>query len=390
MSKRLVSIFVLLAVYVMTPLVGSTQDTATLYIVNGDQPVNARACPRLDCAVIATIAPGTQLSVIETVSGDEVFGSSQWRRATYNGQNIYVHSALLTLQAGADAAPSQTISTTGWREYNFYGARFMAPSGWTDQTDGRQIDLVDPISLTSMRLNVDYDGMSRTVVSVQDFWEGQVTCDCTDILSSQIVSVPAGDAIRIQYKYWNDPDKPSQMYDDEDVFFYLRYSIWFSARQVIFEENLPIFESIVNSFDIRSPAAARLGALRPAGIARRGENSGSLTAGDFDRWVYQGREGETLSIGVQARGRAGDVVDTYLIVRAPDGRVIAEADDSGFLNLSVNPYIGRLELSETGRYEIEVHAWDYGEGSYTLVIGDSEGLLTPEPSDGPRAMADLS
>jgi hypothetical protein len=123
-----------------------------------------------------------------------------------------------------------------------------------------------------------------------------------------------------------------------------------------------------------------------------GKNRGEIPVGGADLWTYIGRAGERLDIAVDADAPANDtsveeriaqnLLDTYVIVRAPDGTVLAEADDIQD-GVVTNTFIGRLRLPEDGVYQIEVRSWENTNGgAYTLTIGSSLGTAEATPTPG--------
>lgn len=62
---------------------------------------NLRACSRLDCAQITQLPGGTQITVVGWVQGEIYKNSDIWRRVSYNGQEAYVHSSLVSVDRPA-------------------------------------------------------------------------------------------------------------------------------------------------------------------------------------------------------------------------------------------------------------------------------------------------
>ncbi len=126
---------------------------------------------------------------------------------------------------------------------------------------------------------------------------------------------------------------------------------------------------------IPTPTAAPVGAL----TAQPGENRGEIPLGGGQVWAYAGQAGERLSIRVSADQPASGVwglaaqlergaLDTRLIVYAPDGEILAEADDIQN-GLDTDALIEDLTLTAAGQYRIEVRSYaEQTGGAYTLVI----------------------
>jgi len=133
---------------------------------------------------------------------------------------------------------------------------------------------------------------------------------------------------------------------------------------------------------------------RPRLVALPGENHGEVAIGDYQVWQYEGHAGELLTIRVSAdnpanwAGHAGapaaaraDVLDTLVIVTAPDGRDLnvynsgggmvyapAQSDDieAGVVTDSL---VDSLALPADGVYQILVSGSGYRTGGgYTMVI----------------------
>jgi len=123
----------------------------------------------------------------------------------------------------------------------------------------------------------------------------------------------------------------------------------------------------------------------PAEAARIGEQRGDIAIGGGQAWTYNGRAGETITIGVNADAPANDassrigLLDSMVRVYAPDGSQIAENDDIDPAIIT-DSRIDQLVLTGTGTYRIEVRSWDdRSGGEYTLII-DSQMPETATPS----------
>lgn len=119
-------------------------------------------------------------------------------------------------------------------------------------------------------------------------------------------------------------------------------------------------------------------------IASPGANQGAIAVGAADVWLYEGTAGELLDImalaerpadGANSEQRVDfDLLDTLLVVRAPDGSLLAANDD--MLSRVTNSALRELRLPVDGEYRIEVRSWaNKTGGAYTLVI-------TSRPGDG--------
>lgn len=97
----------LLIVVLLTASVAAQDIGATLYI--GKVTVNARACAKTTCKVVAKLRPGTAVVILELVDGATVKKSTKWYRIQVDGKDAFVHSSLVT-----DKVPvvkSQAVST---------------------------------------------------------------------------------------------------------------------------------------------------------------------------------------------------------------------------------------------------------------------------------------
>lgn len=79
--------------------------TSLTYYVTGNT-INARACPRTDCDIVTTFSRGQSIRVLGSETGTSVSGSTTWYRARYEGQDIYIHSSLVSRRR-----PSSTSSS---------------------------------------------------------------------------------------------------------------------------------------------------------------------------------------------------------------------------------------------------------------------------------------
>lgn len=164
---------------------------------------------------------------------------------------------------------------------------------------------------------------------------------------------------------------------------------FYSSPTPFFEEATPIF------IDPATPTPTAI--PTSGGTAEPGANLGEIFIGGGEAWEYFGVEGEVLTIEVRADNPANEasseerieqgLLDTYVNVYAPDGRLIASGDDidPGILT---DTQISELVLDEDGVYTIEVRSWsDLNGGTYTLYIksseSDAEGAptFTPAPTE---------
>jgi hypothetical protein len=136
----------------------------------------------------------------------------------------------------------------------------------------------------------------------------------------------------------------------------------------------------------------------PARRAHVGTIRGEIPVGGGEVWTYLGQAGEVLAIRAGADHPVNEqqqqigLLDTFVIVRAPDGSQLAEADDIA-VSVLTDSAIEGLTLPEDGEYEIEVRSYkDLTGGPYTLTIelseqpngvGDSSLMMTATPSVTP-------
>lgn len=83
--------------------------SATSTVIYTTNAANARECPRLYCDVIVTLVAGEELDGVTLVEGDAVENNNQWWQVAYNGQEVYVHTSLISQVEGQT---STTITTT--------------------------------------------------------------------------------------------------------------------------------------------------------------------------------------------------------------------------------------------------------------------------------------
>ncbi len=119
----------------------------------------------------------------------------------------------------------------------------------------------------------------------------------------------------------------------------------------------------------------------PRVAAPGGDNRGELSVGTADVWLYEGRAGEVLDLWLMADRPAGqadqsqraafDLMDTLLVIRAPDGSLLAANDDIG---ATTDSLLRGVTLPEDGTYRIEARTWGNQTGGwYTLVLETDRG-----------------
>ena len=124
--------------------------------------------------------------------------------------------------------------------------------------------------------------------------------------------------------------------------------------------------------------------------AALGENRGELARYEYDVWTYQGEAGEVLSLHMQAdrpvtgpinleEEFAAGVMDTILIVFAPDGSLLAQADDvPGWEGQRTDSLIEAVYLPVDGEYRIEAQSYaDASAGGYTLTVESHRPDIDP-------------
>ncbi len=108
-----------------------------------------------------------------------------------------------------------------------------------------------------------------------------------------------------------------------------------------------------------------------------GANRGEIAVGEADVWTYEGRAGEALDLQLKADHPAGNttaeeraeqgLLDTLLVIRAPDGTLLAANDDAA--DDDTNSILTGIVLPDAGMYRIEVRSWgSQTAGAYTLLI----------------------
>jgi hypothetical protein len=101
-----------------------------------------------------------------------------------------------------------------------------------------------------------------------------------------------------------------------------------------------------------------------------------------DLYTFEGRQGQQVRIALDRPGRSR--LDPYLELLGPDGRTIAEDDDSGG---ELNSLI-QLTLPQTGTYTIVARGLGDTAGPYVLTVTLSDGAapaVTPTPGPTPPA-----
>lgn len=134
--------------------------------------------------------------------------------------------------------------------------------------------------------------------------------------------------------------------------------------------------------------------------AQLGSNRGEITLGSYERWIYEGKAGEVLTITVLADhpGSGNDpytfvqkgLFDPLLVVIDPNGNWLATNDDRDGTPLpngavvDTDSELGNLVLPMNGEYEIDIQSAFGGQtaGKYTLVI-ESDLSSTPTPTMTP-------
>lgn len=97
---------------IATPTAALTALTPSVYYIRST--ANVRACPRIDCAQIEQLQPGSPIIVSGTIDGDEVnAGNRTWYQVDYVAGPVYIYSALVTQTLATTVPPTRAplIST---------------------------------------------------------------------------------------------------------------------------------------------------------------------------------------------------------------------------------------------------------------------------------------
>jgi hypothetical protein len=275
-----------------------------LYTVSGISSVNARSCPRLDCVVVTTFQVGETFLVEEAVSGDSVFGSSEWFSIDNDGELVYVHSSLVELadsaqvaatplpdDKGTDTTESSSaadteVDTSGWIRYHADGVSLRAPDGWIDlmslmnddeylqsvmdsmefdsafleasmqmvmQNDIFDLFLSEPITGANLNLLHQSSGIRLSVASLASLLESQAPSFGYDSFELEIIDTAAGEAIRALSEISgsvNGVDQSSTALQYVFIVDDMIYFLTFSTVPYLFEDFLPTFEAIAASFEV--------------------------------------------------------------------------------------------------------------------------------------------
>ncbi len=375
------------------------------YRVLGDRPINARACPQLNCAVVTTYAPGDVLEVLDTVEGDTVSGSNQWQHLKFGGQDVYVHSSLVApvsaKEAGSAANSTEPLSTTGWVRYEGNGISIEAPPGWENLSGDE--DMIRHL-IASSGSDVPYDVLYAhysnamfltepniplivSVYMVTAGWEQALAMERMDMVNylrdeqyefieTAIVDLPVGKMLRVHYGNRSSSSAPLRnevleylVYQDR-----IQYDLWVYSDRGLSAEAVQVFDAMASTFQISDTAATRHALNLPAGAAKRGQNSSTIKHSQGQFWFYIGDAGEILTLSLTTTDPALHDPYARMIVHAPNGEVIAVVE--GALE-GGRPQIVGLELPEDGAYEIEVYIFgEYKTAAYKLVVTSGGGKVT--------------
>jgi hypothetical protein len=110
--------------------------------------------------------------------------------------------------------------------------------------------------------------------------------------------------------------------------------------------------------------------------------AGVIDSSDVDRVAVTLTAGRRLSAEMQAVRLGGELTDTVLVLRGPDGRVLAQADDTPATRQ--DPFVS-VTAPADGTYTIEVREGGYGGGpsnTYALHVGDFPRPASVYPPGG--------
>lgn len=402
MKRCLLAILMVLAILLPASRAIAQDDSNTnIYVVGGSQPINVRACPHLNCAIVTTLPSGSTVTVLEKVQGDQVSGSEWWYRTSIGGTDAYIHSSLIAPQSVGEAGQgvlegyTNPAASTTWVRYEGTGMSIEAPPNWENLTADedyiRMLIMNSDEALSSDVLYAEYSNYMilaeadlGLMVMVQVVSQGFEVPPYISLMNTtrylkdsgyeyvetSLVDLPAGRAVFAHYGKRSGSSQPLSnecveylLYRDRVL--YDLYIFSYDYKSVP-EDSLPVFEAMVKSFEITSPSEVRHALSFNAGAAREGENSGTIRSRQAQLWTYDGQAGELMTISTNTNSSELRQMTAILLVRSPSGEVIAERN-YGLSNRT--PQIQQLELPETGIYEIEIHAYgSFQPSTYKLNI----------------------
>jgi len=109
---------------------------------------------------------------------------------------------------------------------------------------------------------------------------------------------------------------------------------------------------------------------------------GVLSPGVIDRYTVRLEAGQRLTAEMDAVRLGGELLDTVIFIKDPDGKVVASADDDPLLRQ--DPVVS-LRATTAGVYELSVHETNYGGGEksfYALHVGDFPAPSVAYPAGG--------
>jgi hypothetical protein len=234
MSRLMTKALIFLVLFSVPGVFVQAQGTTTTYIVTGSQPINARVCPLLTCAVARTFEPGAELNVVDVVQGDAVAYNDQWLQVDSDGTTLYVHSSLAELLPEEEASsPPETgrpsVDTSDWITHDVQGFTLDTPPSWIDASDllsdedlltqlatafgadpesyvqsvqdvlaGVDMYLLDMTTATSFFIwHEDMSGVPMTASLLNIVLTYQFEQGGAEIVSNEEIELPAGNAVRI-------------------------------------------------------------------------------------------------------------------------------------------------------------------------------------------------
>jgi hypothetical protein len=325
----------------------------------------------LESSALVTPTPGRDLRVVESANPDTVL-------------EMLVENGVLSMRTGflGDEIPSMVIDlsdkddTVEWNafegEYSDFvvGATVRWGAGASEDQCGIVLRDIDDDNLylvaIDRRDNLTFDKL------LNDEWQPGQTGDGGAVRASRdeentLVIVGIGDTFTV---YIN--GEFAQTFTDSE---HPRGEVALMAGT--FDESEASSCTFTNAWvwdlNATSPPPTPTPTATPADVrvAQAGDNMGEVRIGGGQLWKYGGTAGEVVTIRVTADDAR--TFDSYLILRAPDGTLLAENDDI-VVGEDTNSLIEAITLPGDGVYQIEVRSFeDSTGGTYTLTIETDAG-----------------
>lgn len=324
--------------------IGFAESGVAVYTVQSTRSsINIRACPQTTCAVVTTLMGGDIVPVVETVRGEAFAGSADWYRFNHEGEEAFIHSSLVDVEAPQGGILQLMVSGVQWRDllmaddgtlyaYDAYSQQIIA---WTPQFE--EVTHETPPFVRT--------GYERRVVTAIDA-EGDVLLALAPS-GALLAGLPDGDIVRLS--------------DNRTLLTMSVVSMTFAEDGLLYLITYDDDEHVILQYDTALNQQTEIHRLRVD------DEIQIFDAGNERLWLIfvRGRHAEIINL-------EGQVLEALDLPDRSDSTMVVYANARGELYFAPHHTGNLWRYTSLGWQEI---GEGFGSGAQAIAVNTDEGIL---------------